>query len=175
LDLERIFDLALYMQDNPGEDYNFDKKKGVILNRKQQAIVLHKSIQAFFQGVGCKQEEKDVAIQAFTGSSALPQLTKDVFTVTQAVPQYDTLWQAAFRGIPLKKGQLEWEVTDVSSGFAIELVPEGGKAKFYGISGASESVKIYKYGAGMGITWETIEGRKLYKFVDQMMQARARK
>jgi len=174
MDLGLMFDLALHMRDNTGEDYVFSKKRGITLNYKQQAIVLNKSIQAFMQGVGCHQDDKNLVIQAFTGSSALPQLTKDVFNVTQAVPQYDTLWQTAFQGIPLRKGELEWEIADVSSGFALELIPEGGKAKFYGISGAVESVKIYKYGAGLGITWETMEGRKLYKFVDQMMQARSR-
>ncbi len=174
MDLGRMFDLALHMRDHTGEDYSFDKKKGITLNYKQQGAVLHKSIQAFMQGVGCHQDDKNVVIQAFTGSSELPMLTRDVFNVTQAVPQYDTLWQAAFQGIPLRKGELEWEITDVSTGFTIELVPEGGKAKFYGISGAAESVKVYKYGAGLGVTWETMEGRKLYKFVDQMMQARAR-
>jgi len=172
MELGRVFDLAIHMRENAGEDYVFDKKKGIVLSYKQQGIVLHKSIQAFMQGVGCKQG--DLVIQAFTGSSALPMLTKDVFNVTQAVPQYDTLWQAAFKGIPLRKGQLAWEIADVSSGFTIELIPEGGKAKFYGISGDKETVFVYKYGAGLGITWETIEGRKLYAFVDQMMQARAR-
>ena len=172
MELDRMFDLVLHMREHSGEDYTFDKKRGIVLKHKGQAYVLHKAIQAFIQGVGCKQG--DLVIQAFTGSSALPMLTKDVFNVTQAVPQYDTLWQAAFRGIPLRKGQLAWEIADVSSGFTIELIPEGGKAKFYGISGDKETVFVYKYGAGLGITWETIEGRKLYAFVDQMMQARAR-
>jgi len=172
MELDRLFDLALHMRNNKGEDYSFDKKKGIVLNYKQQASVIHRTIQAFMQGIGTKQG--DIVIQAFTGSSALPALTKDVFNVTQAVPQYDTLWQAAFRGIPLRKGQLSWEIADVSSGLTFKLVPEGGKVDFFGVSGATETVNIYKYGAGLGITWETMEGRKLYAFVDQMLQARAR-
>lgn len=175
MDLERIFDLVCHMNDREtrGEDYNFDKKRGIVLNYKQQGSVLHKSIQAFIQGVGCKPEGGDKVIQAFFGSSQLPQLTKDVFNVIQAVPNYDTLWQAAFRGVPLKKGQLSWEIADVTTGLVMALIPEGGKAKFFGISGDKQIVSVYKYGAGLGISWETIEGRKLYAFVDQMMAARA--
>ncbi|MBA7555669.1 hypothetical protein ES705_48349 [subsurface metagenome] len=173
LDLERIFDLAVHMNWNPGEDYIFDKEKGVMLNYPAQGEVLNKSIQAFMQGVGTKLED-DKVIQAWAGSSALPRLTKDVFNVTQAVPVYDLLWQAAFRGIPLKKGELSWEIADVSSGLTYKLIPEGGKADFYSLSGNKEVVSVWKYGAGLGITWETIEGRKLYAFVDQMLQARAR-
>ena len=85
MELDRLFDLALHMQHNRGEDYSFDKKRGITLNYKQQARVVHKCIQAFMQGVGTKTE-KDVVIQAFYGSSALPRLTHDVFNVTQAVP-----------------------------------------------------------------------------------------
>ena len=173
VDLERIFDLACHMRDNKGEDYVLDKKKGNILNYAGQGFVLNKSIQAFMQGVGARPE-KDKVIQAFEGSSALPQLTKDVFNVTQAVPVYNLLWQAAFKGIPLKKGQLSWEIADVSSGITFKLIPEGGKVDFYSLSGDKEAIGIQKYGAGLGLTWEVMEGRKLYMFVDQMLQARAR-
>jgi len=173
MELERVFDLALHMRDNKGEDYTFDKKKGIVLNYRQQGVVVHKSIQAYMQGVGCKVS-KEMTIQAFTGSSTLPTLTKDVFNVTQAAPIFDLLWQAAFRGIPLRKGQLAWEIADVSSGLTYKLIPEGGKVDFYGVTGDTETVGIQKYGAGLGITWETMEGKKLYAFVDQMMQARSR-
>jgi len=55
-----------------------------------------------------------------------------------------------------------------------ELVPEGGKCKFFGVSGTKQIVDIQKYAAGLGITWETMEGRKLYKFIDQLEAARSK-
>ena len=168
--LERIFDLALHMKDNKGEDYSFDKKRGVVLNYRQQGVVLNKSIQAFMHGTGSRY--KDKIIQAFTGSSELPVLTKDVFTVTEPINNVDTLWQAAFRGIALRRGELSWEITNVTNGITFKLILEGGKVDFFGVSGTKSIIGIQKYGAGLGITWETMEGRKLYAFINQMEQAR---
>lgn len=172
MDFERTFDLLVHMRKNPGEDYTFDKKKNIVLSHKAQAFVLHKSIQAFFQGVGVMEGDK--IIQAFSGSSDLPTLTKDVFNVIQTVPNFDTFWQLAFKGVKLKKGQLSWEIADVASGLMFELIPEGEKVKFYGVSGNVVDAKINKYGAGIGVTWEMIEGNKLYQFVDLMGQVKAK-
>lgn len=172
VDLERTFDLLVHMRENPEEDYVLDKKKNIVLNRKQQGAVLQKAIQAFMQSVAVKDQDGKI-IQAFSGSSDLPVLTKDVFNVTQEVPNFDTLWQASYRGVPLRRGQLSWEIADVSAGFSFELIPEGGKVKFHSISGATADAKIAKYGMGIGVTWEMIEGRKLYAFVDLLMQTRA--
>lgn len=172
VDLGKLFDLVIHMREHPHEDYNLDSKKGVVLNFKQQGLVLHKGIQAFMQSVAVLDEKQKV-IQAFSGSSDLPILTKDVFNVTQAVPTFDTYWQPSYRGIRLLKGQLAWEIANVASGLTFELIPEGGKCKFYGISGAKVDAKIDKYGAGIGLTWEMIEGRKLYAFVNLMEQVRS--
>jgi len=174
INLDRMFDLVCHMNRNQGEDYEFDKKKGVVLNYVQQGVVLHKSLQCFMQGVGVQEEKTGKIIQAFTGSSELPILTKDVFNVTQDVPAFDTFWQLAFKGVRLKKGQLAWEIADVATGLTFDIVPEGGKAKFYGITGAKVPVTIDKYGAGIGVTWEMIEGRKLYQFIDLMNTVRGK-
>jgi hypothetical protein len=173
VNLEKAFDLYLHMNDNPDDDYVLNKKKGIVLNRKEQGTVLQKAIQAFMQQVAV-QDEQGKIIQAFGGSSDLPVLTKDVFTVTQAMPVFDTFWQESFKGIPLKKGQLEWEIADVAAGFTFDLIPEGHKVRFYGISGDTTSARIQVYGMGIGITWQMREGRKLYKFVDLMGQVRAK-
>lgn len=174
INLDRMFDLVLHMNLNAGEDYVFDKKKGITLNYRQQGFVLGKSIQCFMQAVGVQEEKTEKIIQAFAGSSDLPILTKDVFNVTQAIPVFDTFWQLSFKGIQLKKGQLLWEIADVANGLTFEIIPEGGKAKFFGVSGTKVSVGIDKYGAGIGVTWEMIEGRKLYQFIDLMTQVRAK-
>lgn len=176
VDLEKLFDLVYHMNKHEGEPFKLTNK--VQLDRKQQGQLLAKTVQAFIHGVG-EVDPNSVAtnnpkvIQAFSGSSDLPQLTKDVFNVVEAVPYYDLMWQPVFKGIRLRKGQLSWEIADVSSGITFELVPEGGKAKFYGFSGSTQTVSVAKYGAGIGVTWEMIEGRKLYQFINQMEQVRA--
>jgi len=115
INLERTFDLLVHLNENPDTDYVLDKKKGIVLNRKQQAMVLHKAIQSFMQSVGQQTPEGKI-IQAFTGSSDLPILTKDVFNVTQTVPEFDTLWQASFRGVPSRS---------MASGRTIKLIRYG--------------------------------------------------
>lgn len=172
IQLDRAFDLLVHMKENPDDDYVLDKKKGIVLNRKQQFAVYKKTIQSFMQQVAVQDDNKKI-IQAFSGSTDLPKLTKDVFNVTMAMPIFDTFWQEAFKGIPLRKGQLEWEIADVEAGFAFDLIPEGGKVKFYSIAGSTASAKIAKYGMGVGITWEMIEGRKLYRYVEMMEAVRS--
>jgi len=172
MNLERLFDLVCHMNDSEtkGSDYKMDEKKGISLNYAQQGRVLKASIQAFMHKTGVQRDNK--LIQAFAGSSALPVLTKDVFNVTAETPNFDLEWSAAFKGVQLKKGQLSWEIANVAEGMVFELVPEGGKCKFYSVSGTKEIVNIQKYAAGIGVTWEIIEGRKLYQFIDLMNMAR---
>lgn len=139
----------------------------------QQERVLRKSLQAFMLAQ-TPDEKKSGKIQAFSGSSDLPVLEKDVFNVTMQVPNFDRNWQAAFKGIQLSKGQLDWEIATVDTGVKFRIVPEGQKVEFASIGGEKISVGIEKYGAGLAITWETIEGRKLYKFVDALEDVRAK-
>jgi hypothetical protein len=173
IQLEKMFDLVCHMNENPGEAYSLDKN--IRLNYKQQGAVLKKSIQAFiFKNGNTSGKDGKKIIQAFSGSSDLPQLTKDVFNVTLATPNFDLSWQNSFKGVQLKKGQLSWEICDVANGMVFELIPEGGKCKFYGVSGNKAIVDVQKYAAGIGLTWEIIEGRKLNQFVDLLETTRAK-
>lgn len=171
MNIEKFFDFICAKHDAQGESFKFDGKK---VTPKIAENVIVKSLQAFMHQVGqANPANKEAKIQAFQGSSTLPQLTKDVFNVTMAVDNFDLLWQKVFRAITLKKGQLSWEICDVASSIIFKLIPEGGKVEFEKITGDKAIVDINKYGAGLGITWETIEGRKLYKFVEQMRATRA--
>ena len=172
VNLSKMFDLVCHMNEQPDEPYTINDS--VSLNRKQQARLLRKSVQAFIHSEAGSIEDGKKIIQAFSGSSDLPQLTKDVFNVVNTVPNFDTLWQPSFRGVQLRRGQLDWEIADVAMGLTFELIPEGDKCKFYSVSGNKVIVGIEKYAAGIGVTWEMIEGRKLYQFIDQMNQVRSR-
>lgn len=171
MDFERLFHLVEHMYKNPSDNYNM--KDGVSLDKKTQIKVLTKAIQSFVHDAASAGPDGKATIQAFSGSTDLPKLTHDVFNVTEAVDNFDLLWQAVYSGIKLMEGQLSWEVSDVSSGVTFDLVPEGGKAKFYGFTGSTETININKYGAGIGVTWEMIHGRKLYRFIEQLKQVRA--
>jgi len=177
MDLEKVFDLACHLRsaDKTGLPYNWgtvDGKEIVLETPQEQSKVFVKAIQAFIHGVEKKENEKK--IQAFTGSADLPVLTKDVFNTINQVVNYDLLWQESFRGIALKQGQLSWEIGTITSGSGFKLIPEGGKVSFESYAGTKTSVDIQKYGMGIGITWETIQGRKLYKFIEQMEHVRSK-
>lgn len=171
MNLNKMFDLVVHMRDNETTGKDFTTVKGGILTPRQQESVVKKAIQAFMHKTGKVQGEK--LIQAFTGSSDLPALTKDVFTTTNEVPNYDLAWQDAFKGISLRKGQLSWEINTIGTSATFKLIPEGGKVEFATYKGDKVTAEIQKYGMGIGISWETIEGRKMYQFVDQMEQTRS--
>lgn len=169
---EKLFDLVCAAKDAKGNKFTFD---GKLVTPEKYTKTITKAVQAFVhQETGIiDPNNKKRSIQAFEGSSTLPELTKDVFNVTMQINEYDLLWQKSYKGIQLKKGQLSWEISDVSTGIVFLLIPEGGKIQYEKISGLTAPVHISKYGAALGITWETIEGRKLYKFVDQMESMRS--
>lgn len=173
---EVLFDLVHNFHDPDGKENYPLKVKGkqeIMLNHREQGRAIVKSIQAFIHS-GSVEVSKDVRIQAFTGSSDLPSLTKDVFNITQQVDNFDQLWALVFKGVPLKRGQLSWEIADVNSGQDFKLIPEGGKVEFFGITGSKVIIDVDKFGMGIGVTWETLEGRKLYLFWDQLMDVRAK-
>ena len=176
MDKERIFDLACNVNDIDGKEkfpWKTSGGKELMLDAREQRSLLRMSIQAFIHGHGLELDNKK-RIQAFSGSSDLPEITTNVWNAQQDQPDYDIFWSEAFRSIPLKKGQLKWTVANVSSGSAFELIPEGGKVKLFGISGAQFTVPIAKYGMGTGVTWELMEGRELYLFWDALMDTKAK-
>lgn len=179
MNMELMFDLARSIHEiraagdmTAKRAFRLDGKKEISLGILDQEKALQKSIQAFMHAPAIGTVERP--IQAFAGSSDLPALTKDVFNVTMQTPNFDLNWADMFRGINLMKGQLSWEIATVDSGVAFKLIPEGGKVEYADLAGEKVTVAVSKYGAGLGVTWETIEGRKLYQFVQVMEDARAK-
>ena len=142
-----------------------------VLNSHQSGEAFCKSVQAFFRAPVIKKDEK--AIQAFSTTSDFSTVASNIFNVTTEVTNYDILWQQAFRSVPLKKGQLRWEIHTANDGVTFSEIPEGGKIKYLGMSSSKSTVYVKKYGAGLGITWETIEGRDVIKFIEDMETARS--
>lgn len=173
MDTEKVFDVVLHRmdRDTKGTPYT---KFGVPLNVAQQEKFISMAIQAFVHGVADLNKEHLVSVQAFSGSSDLPALTADVFSVASETPNFDLAWQESFKGVQLGKGQLFWEITDVSNGLEFREIPEGGKVELSRLDGNKAIVSIKKYGAGLGITWEIIEGKKLYAFAERVELVRAK-
>lgn len=164
---EKLFNIADNLREDEPKDLEI---KGKTYTPKEQTKVFRKAIQAFIHNVASGPIEK--AIQAFSGSTDLPKLTKDVFNATGKTPNYDLGWQRAFRGIQLMKGQLEWEISEVEDFSDFELTPEGAKCKIGSAGGSKVIAGIQKYSKGIGFTWEMMEGRKLYKFIEQLLGLR---
>lgn len=178
MDQEKIFDLAVNINDPEGKNiFDWTTSGGKIVrldeSKKEQTQMLRKCIQAFVHGHSIEIDSKK-RIQAFSGSSDLPEITTNVWNATQNEPDHDVFWSESFRAIPLKKGQLKWTIADVTAGTSFELIPEGGKVKLFGITGTQVVVPIAKYAMGVGVTWEMMEGRELYLFWDQLMSVKAR-
>lgn len=171
-DAERVFDVVQHRRENPGEAYT--KFKSGPLNANEQDVFIRRALQAFIHGVADINSTGLVSVQAFAGSSDLPKLTKDVFDVTTKVDNFDLAWQDSFKGIPLRKGQLSWEIADVEQAITFKQIPEGGKVEFGSFTGDKVTASIHKYGAGVGMTWEIIEGNKLYAFVERLEVTRAK-
>lgn len=170
-DAERVFDVVRHRATNPKESYTKFKAP---LTPDQQEAYISRSIQAFVHGVADVNTSGLISVQAFAGSSDLPTLTKDVFDVTPKMDNFDLAWQESFKGITLRKGQLSWDIADVEQSITFEEIPEGGKVKFGYFGGNIATPSVKKYGAGLAITWEIIEGNKLYAFAERLDITRAK-
>ncbi len=164
-----------HMHNNAGENYMGLKDKDgnvLTLTPAMQEATVTASLQAFVHQVA--SGSADHAIQAFSGSTDLPELTKDVFNVTLATPNFDLGWQEAFKGVSLRKGELSWEIATMNDPAEFELTPEGAKCYMGSVSGDKVSAGIKKYSKGLELTWEIMEGRKLSAFIEKLEGTRAK-
>lgn len=143
-----------------------------VLTPAQASDAFYKTVQAFFRAPIQKIGE-DRAVQAFSASSDFAVVGASVFNVTTEVQNYDILWQDAYRSVNLRKGQLYWEIHTAKDGVTFEEIPEGGKIEYKGMQSDKITVYVKKYGAGLGITWETIEGRDVIRYIEAMETARS--
>lgn len=175
IDLEKLFDFVCNGWDTGGEAFSYELADGrkKDMDPREAANFINKSLQAFVAQPIRKNKDGSF-IQAFTASSDIVQTTADVFNVTQETNNFDLLWQRAFNSQRVRQGQLFWEIATTTDGIAFRKIAEGDKIEYEGFEATLIQVNIEKYGAGIGISWETIEGRKLYRFIDQMKAMRTK-
>ena len=107
-----------------------------------------------------QQVDTSLILQAFSGTPDLPELTKNVFQRTMHMPEIDVAWQLAYQPVPLERGDLEWEIFDVDTGFTFEMVAEGAEAKIYGVSGSETKAKVELV---WGWSWPYLENYRITK------------
>lgn len=171
MNLKPVFDVVLHMQEKAtkGTDFTFGD---ITLDPDQQDRFVRGAIQAFMHNTGMGKDRKG-AIQAFSGAADLPKLTENSFSTTQEADQPDLGWQRAFKTVTLGDTDLAWEIPTVDKSITFELIPEGAKVKIQSLKGDTVTIKIQKYGAGLGVTWEMVRGRKLYQFAQKLELARS--
>ena len=170
--MERLFDMINYLNDGAEGDFSLKTKEGTYQYpaKKVQAFVgnqIHNFLMAAYSDTG-----NNKAIQAFTGSTDLAKITTNVWNAFQEAPNFDMLWQEAFRSVPLRKGQLEWSVGTVVSGTTLQILEEGEKVKYAGISGDVIKGAVELFGSGLSMSWKTMEGRDLAGFFNAMTDFR---
>jgi len=166
--------MVCYMNDGAQGDYVLETKKGKrsYKAKQVQAFVakgMHDMLLASYTPIG---KDSPKAIQAFTGSTDLVKIETNVWNAFQETPNFDMLWQEAFRSVPLRKGQLEWTIGNVVSGVILQLLEEGEKVNYAKISGTSQKGSVDLYGSGLEMSWKTVEGRDLAGFYNAMMDFR---
>lgn len=139
MDKHLVFDMLGKIHDIHSNDNPYTAKRPVKIGKKEYQLssydmsrAVNKAIQAFMLPY---QEIDSKKIQAFSGSSDLPPLTRDVFNVTMQTPNFDLLWQESFKGVELTQDQLDWEIATVDTGLTFKIIPEGGKIEFSDIGG----------------------------------------
>jgi hypothetical protein len=170
--LEKLFDMVCYMSDGAQGDYEIKTKKGIQAFKPKDvqkfvAKNLHEMITASYSPV-----DSSKAIQAFTGSTDLAEITTNVWNAFQETPNFDMYWQEAFRAVPLRKGQLSWTIGTVTSGVILQILSEGQKVQYNKIEGTKVTGSVDLYGSGLEMSWHTIEGRDLAGFYNAMMDFR---
>lgn len=171
---ERFMNIIHHSINNPSQDFEFTSggKAHKVEAKEIQAFIadkLHNYVKSAYAPVPGTTK----AIQAFTGSTDLAKIETSSWNAFQEEDNYDMGWQAAFRPVPLRPGQLEWSIGNVTSGVEMKILEEGQKVEYGSIEGTVARVEVELYGTGLMLSWKTIEGRDLARFYSDMSDFRA--
>lgn len=169
---ERLFNMVSYLNEGAKGNFVMETKKGKhSFKAKQVQAFVGESIHNMLVSAYSPINESK-AVQAFTGSTDLVEITTNVWNAFQETPNFDMFWQEAFRAVPLRKGQLTWTIGNVVSGVALQILEEGEKVNYAKITGTSVTGTVELYGSGLEMSWRTIEGRDLAGFYNAMLDFR---
>ncbi len=131
----------------------FEKLGGI---RKPEAIhALGGALQAFMLEPEQPAFKSDVQnalaqAQAFGTSADFPTSVLEVMRKYQLTTYFDTAYEQVFDILDMRNSNRNsFEILDIQDALSFSLVPEGMKAKVYGMSGEKATVSLDMYGGGL--------------------------
>jgi hypothetical protein len=154
----------LFSTDKQIKDF-IDILTGAYVHKNDEARQQLKfGLQAFVNEPKCLIQKK---LQAFTVSTDLPEILRNVFNVTIQSNNFDMGWEQAFKQVPLAEGQFVWEILDVANSLAFVKVNEGQKIIASGITGSKTHGEVDYYGGALGWTDKSIRARQISSLIDK--------
>lgn len=112
-------------------------------------------------------------IQAFGTSEDFPASVLEVLDKYHQTLYFDSGWEQVFKTIDLRNSNRDsFDILDVISGLAFNLVPEGKKALIYKMSGAKVTVTLDMYAAGLGWSRRLFMNKEYWHLEDNAIEFR---
>ena len=112
-------------------------------------------------------------IEAFTTRDDIAQPDRLTFRVFADVPYSDEFWRPAFSPVTVEMGEREWEIHNVNNPVTWQKIPEGGQVRTQRVDSDKQTYSLDDYATEIGFTRQVMTGRRLYLFIEALMQARA--
>jgi len=145
---------------------HFEKLGGI---RKPEALqALGGALQAFMLEPEKQAFKSDVqnalaTAQAFGTSADFPTSVLEVMRKYQLTTYFDTAYEQVFDMLDMRNSNRNgFDILDIQDALTFLLVPEGMKAKVYGMSGAKVSVTLDMYGGGLSWSRRLFDDREYW-------------
>lgn len=109
------------------------------------------------------------AINAFSTTSDMPELSTNSQEIFRDVSDYDMGYEAAFRTVTVDAGKDHWEILNTKSGLEFVDVPEGGQLSVNRITGDKVRISVKKYGGAIGWSDEFFRFRQ-FAIMEQLAE-----
>ena len=116
---------------------------------------------------------KQHRIDAFTTRDDIAQPDRLTFRVFADVPYSDEFWRPAFSPVTVEAQEREWEIHNVNNPITWQKIPEGGQVRTQSVTSDKATYSLDDYSTEIGFTRQVMTGRRLYLFIEALMQARA--
>ncbi len=102
-------------------------------------------------------------IQAYATSADFPTSVTETLKKFQQTTYFDTAWERIFDMQDFRDSQRNgFDIENVVDALSFSLVPEGAKAKVYGMSGTKVNVTFDMYGAGLSWSRRLFDDREFW-------------
>lgn len=102
-------------------------------------------------------------VQAFGTSADFPTSVLEVMRKYQLTTYFDTAYESVFDILDMRNSnRSSFEILDIQDALSFMLVPEGMKAKVYGMSGAKATVSLDYYGGGLSWSRRLFDNREYW-------------